>query len=160
IDDREQILERSACRKTFEIGPETGVAGRRQLAANVNLRRGVFSDEHDPQARRTSPARPKRLHAGGELGAALAGHHRASEPPGRHTVGGCTARRLNDAGWPSTTSLSPGRIVHSGSGLNSILWSSRWMPTTMTPNRWRRSDSTSERCASDDPFATKISSIA
>ena len=57
------------------------------------------------------------------------------QQPCGHYDAASTSSCFSESGPPRTTSRSPGRMRVAGSGLNSIRWSTRWMATTMTPNR-------------------------
>ncbi len=137
VDDFKQVVERGRGGQTFEVSAKPRIRGGLHFSAHVDFGRRIVADEHDAEAGWPAGPRRERVHGRLQFGADLSGDSRAVEEPGAQGAASSSSF-FNESGRPRTTSLSPGRMAVSGSGLNSIVRSCRWIPTTMTPKRRRR----------------------
>ena len=84
IDEREQLRERRRRGQPLEIDAKPHLAPGLRFAPDVDFRRRILADQHDPQAGRPARARPERLDARTDLRPNPVGDGDAVEQPGRH----------------------------------------------------------------------------
>src|SRR6185503_17034904 len=133
FDERDGFGDRCRRRQAFEVRSKPDVRAGLELVANVDLRRRVVAHEHDAETRWASVLRCERR----DLGPNLLLHRPGERLPIEHARGHARtpfSSALTLSVCPSTTSSSPGRMIASGAGLNSIAPPERLIPTTITPN--------------------------
>src|SRR5512138_561028 len=141
FDERDGVRNAGCCRQAFEVCTKAYVCSRLQLVADVHLGRRVLADQHDAETGGPPVLRPERRHFRANLLLHRSGERLAVEHPGGHATTPFS-RALTLSVRPSTTSSSPGRMIASGGGLNSMAPPARLIPTTITPNFWRMPAST------------------
>ena len=153
FDDREQLRQRSGRRQTLQIGAQS--CRRRPISTCCGRR------SPRPGCRRPARCRARAAGRRALVNAATPGASsariawRRAAPSSRRAVITCACasasrslQRFRTAEHDQLVARPRSRV--SGSGLNSMRRSCRWMPTMITPNRCRRFASRIDRAANGD----------